>query len=79
LACPIAFDVGWSKVGNIFSNTPSDLSRVEVDNDCKICKYFALCGGRCLYINKEKLWNKMNMDMVCEVTKFTIDEIICSL
>ncbi len=79
LACPIAFDVGWSKVGNIFSNTPSDLSRVDVDNECKICKYFALCGGRCLYINKEKLWNRMNMDMVCEVTKFTIDEIIYSL
>ncbi|MBC7113547.1 MAG: TIGR04084 family radical SAM/SPASM domain-containing protein [Candidatus Methanomethyliales bacterium] len=76
LACPIAFDVEWSRVGNIYSNTPSNLSKVKVSDSCKTCKYFRICGGRCLYINKERLWNKENMDMVCEITKFTIDEVL---
>lgn len=79
LACPIAFDVGWAKVGSIYHNTPSDLLRVEVGGSCKICKYFRICGGRCLYMNKEHLWNEEHVKMVCEITKFTINEILdCS-
>lgn len=76
LACPIAFDVGWAKVGNLYNNTPSDLLRVDVGGSCKTCKYFRVCGGRCLYVNKEHLWGKEHMNMVCEITKFTINEIL---
>ncbi|MEM1670162.1 MAG: TIGR04084 family radical SAM/SPASM domain-containing protein [Candidatus Methanomethylicaceae archaeon] len=69
LACPIAYDVKWAIVGEL-SNSPFELKRIKID--CENCNYFKVCGGRCLYINKEGLW-KGKMKEICNLTIFTIN------
>ncbi len=75
LACPIAFDVEWAKIGSIYSCSPSGLPKFSLNSSCQNCNYFAICGGRCLYVNREVLWDRNHMEAVCDVTKFTILEL----
>lgn len=69
LACPIAYDAKWAVLGKL-SDSPFELKRVKIE--CKNCNYFKVCGGRCLYINKERLWID-KMEKICDITIFTID------
>lgn len=76
LACPIAYDAEWAKVGNITNYKLHDLKKVRIDGECTKCEYLRICGGRCLYMNKERLWDKVMLNKICEITKFTIDKVI---
>jgi len=77
-ACPIAFDAEWAKVGDIFDSRSSDLPTREIIGECNDCKYLRVCGGRCLYMNREGLWGKDGFQKVCNLTKFTINAIASS-
>lgn len=71
LACPIAPDYEWNKLGSLSSS----VSRIHVDDPCPTCKVYTICGGRCLFANKERLWGKHGFDSICDVTKFLIQEL----
>lgn len=72
LACPIAPDYKWNSLGSLSEG----YKRISVDDPCLTCDVYRICGGRCLFANKERLWGKNGFDSICEVTKFLIQEII---
>lgn len=71
LACPIAPGYQWNNLGSI----STDFNRVFVDEPCPSCDVYQVCGGRCLFSNKERLWGKEGFNEICNVTKFLIYEL----
>ncbi|RLE67452.1 MAG: putative peptide-modifying radical SAM/SPASM domain-containing protein, partial [Thermoprotei archaeon] len=47
-----------------------------IGEPCLSCRYFKICGGRCLYTHMERLWGEDGMRAICEVSKFIIDSIL---
>ncbi len=74
--CPIPPSIEFAVVGNIFQNKPSDLpGKVLLEEPCTSCEERRICGGRCLFTNKTKLWGREGFDLVCEATKHLIREL----
>jgi putative peptide-modifying radical SAM enzyme len=64
--CPISQDWPFSLVGDIWKTEPEDLRDImSVDAPCPSCEEFGLCGGRCLFANKERLWGDEGFLKVC--------------
>ena len=80
VACPIAVDVEWSKLGNISSKKSRDsmVNKVKINQPCTACDYVNYCGGRCLYAHYERLWGAEGFSGVCDVTIYTINELLKS-
>lgn len=73
LACPIAVDVEWGRLGDIKTNSISSLKPPpKIGEPCTSCRYFKVCGGRCLYAYIEKLWGWEGFYEICRVTGFTV-------
>lgn len=70
LACPIAPDFIWNYLGTLQS-----FSTISLDEPCPSCEEYSVCGGRCLFTNKERLWGKEGFDAICDATKFLIQEL----
>jgi len=76
IACPIAVDVKWAKLGNILKGYRTRMmNRVKIGEPCVSCDYLRYCGGRCLYTHHERLWGEWGFNKICEVTTHTIDEL----
>jgi len=76
IACPIAVDVEWAKLGNISLGTMSQMiNKVWIGEPCISCSYLKYCGGRCLYANYERLWGEEGFRKTCEVTIYTINKL----
>jgi putative peptide-modifying radical SAM enzyme len=73
-ACPIAFDAPWADFGKL-EKIKKPLPRIGVTGDCVACELLRVCGGRCLYFNREGLWGSEGFRKVCDITKFTIGAI----
>ncbi len=73
LACPIAVDVEWAKLGRIEDGLEGLKASPGIGEPCTSCPYFRVCGGRCLYSYMERLWGDEGFQVVCKVTKKTID------
>ena len=74
--CPIPPSIDFAVVGDIFQSKPSDLpGKVVLEEPCTSCEERKICGGRCLFTNKTKLWGKEGFDLVCEATKHLIGEL----
>lgn len=74
-ACPISFDAGWAEIGNLIHSTPKTLPKRGIVGECANCSHLRGCGGRCLYMNRERLWGEEGFRKICAITKFTIDKI----
>ncbi len=74
LACPICADFEWNVLGNINSDLES-LKRVEIIEPCKSCKYLDICGGRCLFFNRERLWGDQGFRIVCNSVRHLIEKL----
>ena len=70
LACPIAPEFEWNVLGII-----GQYKKIEVGEPCKSCGVYEICGGRCLFAYKERLWGEEGFRKLCQITKFTIGEI----
>jgi len=70
LACPIAGEFEWNNIGDFNS-----FKKIEIGEPCKSCDVYAICGGRCLFFYKEKLWGKRGFHAVCNVTKHLIQNL----
>ncbi|MCC6042442.1 MAG: putative peptide-modifying radical SAM/SPASM domain-containing protein, partial [Candidatus Verstraetearchaeota archaeon] len=76
LACPIAVDASWARLGDIKTSTFVDLlEKVRIGLPCAGCDYGALCGGRCLYAYHERLWGDEGFKVLCRITKVLIDQL----
>jgi putative peptide-modifying radical SAM enzyme len=64
--CPISPDWDFSIVGDIWKSNPKDLHNVmTVDEPCPSCEEYGVCGGRCLFTNKQRLWGEEGYNKVC--------------
>lgn len=70
-ACPIMNSMEDFVAGNL-NNNPEDLKKFDVDGRCDECDVRGICGGRCLYWNKTKLWPEEGNDLVCNSIKYLI-------
>ncbi|AGK61640.1 putative peptide-modifying radical SAM enzyme, AF0577 family [Archaeoglobus sulfaticallidus PM70-1] len=73
LACPICADLEWNLAGDIWNGINRN-SFLDVDR-CSGCSAFSVCGGRCLFFNRERLWSENKMNAVCDATKNLISRI----
>ncbi len=78
-ACPIAYDAEWALLGKLGQTGYSEMRRkmlgCGIVGECKGCAYLRGCGGRCLYMNRERYWGDEGFRKICNVTKRTIDAI----
>ncbi len=74
LACPICPDLEWNVLGDLRSD-PNKLPKFEMLEPCKSCEYLSVCGGRCLFFNRERLWGDEGFRLVCSTAKHLIQEI----
>lgn len=76
LACPIAVDVKWARLGSIKSSTCKELlGKIKIGEPCTHCQYGKLCGGRCLYAYYERLWGDGGFKLLCLVTQALIEKL----
>ncbi len=74
--CPIAPELPYSNVGDIWRSTPDELRDVlPVGEPCSNCGDLWVCGGRCLFANKNMFWGRRWFDRVCEATRHMINEL----
>jgi len=74
--CPIPPSIDFAVVGHVKTSSPKDLPyKVTLDEPCLSCEERHVCGGRCLYTNKTKLWGEEGFNMVCDATKHLIREL----
>jgi len=78
IACPIAVREAWAYVGRLeeIGREKIECYKPPIGEPCLSCKYFEICGGRCLYTHVERLWGDEGMRAICEVSKFIIDLIL---
>lgn len=70
LACPVAIDFAWNVLGDF-----NQFERVFIGEPCTGCEVYNICGGRCLFTHKERLWGTDGFNAICDVTKFLISEL----
>jgi uncharacterized protein len=74
--CPISPDWEFTIVGNISETDPKALRDImSVDEPCPSCEDYGICGGRCLFANKERLWGEDGFAKVCRTVKHLISTI----
>jgi len=72
-ACPI-----MNSIKNFYCGSLEEGIKKEIhieDDACLKCDYFDLCGGRCLYWKRAKLWPKVGDDLICKTIKHLIDKL----
>ncbi len=75
LACPIGGEYEWNNMGNIWSSDPDILrNSIDVDEPCKSCDIYPVCGGRCLFANKERYWGMSGFSAICSTVKYLVTE-----
>lgn len=76
--CPISPDWDFSIVGDIYNTKPEELQEImTVDEPCPSCEVYHICGGRCLFANKQRLWGQEGFDKICATVKHLIGELEC--
>lgn len=72
--CPISPDWEFSIVGHIGNTKPEDLRNVmQVNEPCPSCDIFDICGGRCLFANRQRLWGEEGFSKVCGTIRHLVD------
>jgi sulfatase maturation enzyme AslB (radical SAM superfamily) len=51
--------------GNLNSKQ-AEFKKINIEEPCPFCEYYKICGGRCLYSNKAKLWPKQGQKLICK-------------
>jgi len=72
--CPIMNCMEDFVAGNLDSK-PEELKKFNVEGKCLKCEIKDLCGGRCLYWNKTKLWPEKGDELICKTIKHLISEL----
>ena len=67
--CPNLWGIKNYYLGNISHSHPLKLEKIFVGSPCTECDVLKVCGGRCLYANITKRWNKKAYSAVCSTVK----------
>jgi len=68
MGCPICPDFEWNNLGSLTNG----YHNVEVQQPCTDCSAYKICGGRCLFAYKERLWGEEGFEYLCSLTKYLI-------
>ncbi len=76
-ACPITAGYTPFYMGDIRNSSLNDIKKAEIlpDNTCNSCEIKDICGGRCLYANKTKLWGEKGFLEVCDTIFFLVNSL----
>ncbi|MDP6547369.1 MAG: TIGR04084 family radical SAM/SPASM domain-containing protein [Candidatus Woesearchaeota archaeon] len=74
--CPVIREYPEYNLGNISKMKANDIKPAYTLKNCKKCKVFSLCGGRCLYSNHKNKWDEEGYELVCDSVKHLIRELI---
>ena len=73
MACPISPEFSFNLLGEINGRRSHDfINSVELDEPCRSCDIRWVCGGRCLFANKTKLWGEEGFRKVCETVRHLV-------
>lgn len=76
IPCPTMWGMKKYYLGNIKDSNPLNLEKIRIKlSPCIECDIFGLCGGRCLYANITKRWEKKAYKQVCKNTRALIEAI----
>jgi putative peptide-modifying radical SAM enzyme len=75
IPCPTMWGIRNYYLGHIKTANPLKLRKVFVGEPCTKCSIRQTCGGRCLYTNITKRWNKEAYSHVCNTVKNLINAI----
>ncbi|MDG6220327.1 MAG: TIGR04084 family radical SAM/SPASM domain-containing protein [Candidatus Thermoplasmatota archaeon] len=73
LTCPVCPEFQFAYLGDIRNAEKPPL--VTIGEPCTSCDIFGLCGGRCLFANKTKLWGEEGQEKVCGTVRHMIGEL----
>ena len=75
ISCPIAVEEGWAQIGVLGATSRKELERRRnsVDEPCKSCELLEVCGARCLYTHRERLWGDEGVEAVCACSRHMIE------
>ena len=77
--CPTMWGMKDYYLGHISNADPLRLRKVFVGKPCTECSIFKVCGGRCLYANIAKRWNKDAYALVCDTVRGLVNAIEAEL
>lgn len=72
-SCPIT--AGYKPLYSGDLKKSCKVNKIGVDQPCSSCEILDICGGRCLYANKTKLWGENGFEQVCETVFFLVDSL----
>ncbi len=77
VACPITAGYKPFYMGNIRNSTLNEIKKnsIHPENPCPSCEIYDICGGRCLYANKTKLWGEKGFFEVCDTIFFLVNSL----
>ncbi len=76
LTCPICPEFEFALLGDVRTASPEDIrDRVHVGEPCTSCDIKDICGGRCLFANKTKLWGEEGQEKVCGTVRHLVSEL----
>jgi len=76
IPCPAMWGMKNYYLAHIRSAHPLKLKQIPIsDEPCTSCDLFKVCGGRCLYANVTKRWNRNEYATVCNTVKSLVNTI----
>lgn len=73
--CPTMWGIKEYYMGHISDANPLKLRQTSVSESCTKCNIYNVCGGRCLYANITKRWDKTAYSLVCETVRNLVEAV----
>jgi len=73
IVCPTMWGIKNYYLGHIGDANPLKLRQTFVKEPCTKCDIINVCGGRCLYANITKRWDKTAYSLVCGTVKNLVE------
>ncbi len=75
ISCPIAVEESWAEIGTLGNVLRRELEGRKniLEEPCRSCEFLRVCGSRCLYTNRERLWGDEGVKAICECSRYIIE------
>ena len=75
IICPTMWGMKDYYLGHISDANPLKLRQTFVNEPCTKCDIYNVCGGRCLYANITKRWDKTAYSLVCKTVRNLVEAV----
>ena len=75
IICPTMWGIKDYYLGHIRDANPLKLRQTFVNEPCPKCDIYDVCGGRCLYANITKRWDKTAYLLVCKTVRNLVEAV----